>query len=199
MQKKIMWAALVVLFIAGVAICGCTGTPEVTKGERAQILDSQKTPTLKTSNERDIFMGYLQQTSDPNNIQWVYCMDYSGHVVFRSAVKGKVLSATKSSEPYERLSKSECDDASGYDDDAGWNAATSFSGYIAGTTQLMNPSGMFGHDTPGCIWMSPDGQYYEWHGGPYFVSDKPLKLQNPVLSYENIDYDEMAKYAVNKT
>lgn len=198
MQKKIVWAALVVLFIAGVAVCGCTSTPEVTKGERAQMLDSQKTPTLKTSNERDIFMGYLQQTSDPNNIQWVYCMDYSGHVIFRSAVKGKVISATKSSEPYERMVPSDYDTSS-------WtytkeeNAANSFAGYIAGTNQLMNPSGMFGHDTPGCIWMSPDGQYYEWHGGPYFVSDKPLKLQNPVLSYENIDYDEMAKYAVNKT
>lgn len=189
---------LLILAVA-VAMCGCIESQSVdTTGERANMLDSQKTPTLQHSNEREIFMGYLEQTADPNNVQWIYCLDYSGHVVFRSPVKGKVISATKSSEPYERMTIAEC----GFDggrSDVDWYASQNFAGRVSGTKQLMNPSGMFGSDTPGCLWMTPDGQYMEYHGGPYFVSDRPLKFQNPILSYENIDYDEAKKYGVNVT
>lgn len=187
---------LLILAVA-VAMCGCVDN-DTPKGERATMLDTQKTPTLTQSNEREIFMGYLEQRADPNNIQWIYCLDYNGHVVLRMPVKGCTISATKSSEPFERMSIVDTGYSNGYLQSE-WTGATSFAGYIPGTTQLMNPSGMFGHDTPGVIWMTPDGQYMQYNGGPYFVSDRPLKIDNPVLSYENIDYDEAKKYGVNVT
>lgn len=168
---------MLVIFAVSV-FSGCIDEP--TKGERAKMLDTQPTQTLTESNERKIFMGYLEQVNNPNNIQFIYLMSWDGHVIYRSAVMGKTISATKSSEPYERSSHAE----SGYDDD---DAYHKFAGYIAGTNQLMNPSGMFGHDTPGVIWQDPEGNYYEWHNGPYFISSKPLKIDVPVLRNTDID------------
>jgi hypothetical protein len=57
---------------------------------------------------------------------------------------------------------------------------------------LENPSGMFGHDSEGVIWEDPQGNYYEWHFGPYFVSSVPLKLEGNSLTM-NIDYDLQKK------
>jgi hypothetical protein len=64
------------------------------------MLDTQKTETLKYSNERKIFQGYLDQVNNPNNIQFIYLMSWDGHVIYRSTVMGKTISATKSTEPY---------------------------------------------------------------------------------------------------
>lgn len=180
MMKKIIAGAVLLLLVAGILLAGCVDPPQ--KGERAKMLDTQGTPTVTESNERAIFMGYLKQVNDPNNIQWIYCFSFDGHLIFKSAVMGKTISATKSSEPYERVPY----DSSSTTD---YYAAQDFAGYIPGTTQLMNPSGMFGHDTPGVIWMDPQGNYYEWHDGPYFVSNVPLKFESPVLSYQNMDVD----------
>ena len=172
---------LVLLSIIAATISGCIDSPQ--KGERANMLDTQPTETLKYSNEREIFKGYLKQVNDPNNIQFIYLFDYQGHVLFRSTVMGKTISATKSTEPYERVVDNVAGDGSTNDQDV----ATKFAGYIPGTSQLMNPSGMFGHDTPGVIWMDPQGQYYEWHNGPYLVSSYPIKIKEPVLNFANID------------
>ena len=183
-KTKIKAICLVGIVIVGMAMTmGCLEGPEV--GERAKMLESQETTTITYSNERAIFEGYLAQVNDPNNIQWIYCMDYMGHVVLQSAVMGKVISATKSSEPYERALYT------GGSDEA-WHAAK-FAGYIPGTPQLMNPSGMFGHDTPGAIWLDPQGNYHEWHGGPYFVSNVPLKVKEPILSFADVDQELMQK------
>ena len=154
-------------------------------GERAEMLKTQETETLKYSNERAIFQGYLDQVSDPNNIQWIYCMDMMGHVVLQSAVMGKVISATKSTEPYERAL-----DHQGHDESSD---ARKFAGFIPGTPQLMNPSGMFGHDTPGAIWLDPQGNYHEWHGGPYLVSNVPIKIKEPILSFADVDNELLQK------
>ncbi|MFA5087193.1 MAG: hypothetical protein WC470_02750 [Candidatus Paceibacterota bacterium] len=184
MKKKnvatILLIAIIAILLTIISLAGCS---DVKNGERAQMLDTQGTPTVTTSNERAIFMGYLNQVNDPNNIQWIYCFSWDGHLLFKSAVMGKTISATKSSEPYERVVATS--------DTYSWeyNAAQSFDGFIAGTPQLMNPSGMFGHDTPGVIWMDPQGNYYEWHEGPYFISNVPLKFETPVLSYQNMDVE----------
>ena len=184
-KQKIKAIVIVGIVIVGLAMTmGCLGDPEV--GERAKMMETQKTTTISYSNERAIFEGYLAQVNDPNNIQWIYCMDYMGHVVLQSAVMGKVISATKSTEPYERLAYT----GSGWDDVV---EAEKFAGYIPGTPQLMNPSGMFGHDTPGAIWMDPQGNYHEWHGGPYFVSNVPLKVKEPILSFADVDQELMQK------
>jgi hypothetical protein len=177
MKQITILVILSLIAIGCVLISGCTSAP----GERAQMLNSQPTATIHHSTERDVFMGYLQECSDPDNIQWIYCMDYSGHVIFKSPVKGKTISATKSSEPYSRIVSDPAiiGDAS---------AATEFTGYIPGTEQLMNPSGMFGSDTPGVIWQDPQGNYYEWHNGPYFISSVPLKIDAPVIDMA-IDQD----------
>jgi len=178
MNKKIIIVAFILL-IGATLLSGCISEP--TKGERAQMLNTQPTKTISESNERKIFMGYLEEVNNPNNIQFIYLMSWDGHVVYKSTVMGKVISATKSTEPYERI---EITDDSRWSED---EAARSFAGYIAGTQQLMNPSGMFGHDTPGAIWMDPEGNYYEWHNAPYFISSKPLKIDVPVLRNSNID------------
>jgi len=180
MNKKYV-IGIIVAIIAISIFAGCLDEP--TKGERAKMLDTQPTQTLTESNERKIFMGYLDQVNNPNNIQFIYLLSWDGHVIYKSAVMGKVISATKSSEPYERLPYSESE----YDDVSDRKAYKEFAGYIAGTPQLMNPSGMFGHDTPGAIWMDPEGNYYEWHSGPYFISSKPLKIDVPVLRNTDID------------
>ncbi len=180
MKKKLFTIGIVsCALVALVLFTGCT---DVQSGERAKMLNSQPTETIQHSVERDIFTGYLKECSDSNNIQWIYCMNQMGGVAFKSPVKGKTISATKSTEPYERIVM----DSSSYSDED--LAAQSFAGFIPGTTQLMNPSGMFGHDTEGVIWMDPMGNYYEWHSGPYFVSSVPLKLDGSSLTM-NIDYD----------
>ena len=180
MNTKII--AILIILMSAAFLSGCIDeTIDDSKGERAKMLDTQPTKTITESNERKIFMGYLDQVNNPNNIQFIYLMSWDGHVVYKSTVMGKVISATKSTEPYERIAVSTA--SSGYDDDA----SRGFAGYIAGTPQLMNPSGMFGHDTPGAIWMDPEGNYYEWHDAPYFISSKPLKIDVPVLRNTNID------------
>lgn len=186
MNKKYV-IGIMVAIIAIALLSGCV--EDTTKGERANMLDTQSTPTLKESNERKIFMGYLDQVNNPNNIQFIYLLSWDGHVIYRSTVMGKVISATKSSEPYERIVIEEGSATSEN------SAARRFAGYIAGTPQLMNPSGMFGHDTPGAIWMDPEGNYYEWHNGPYFISSKPLKIDVPVLRNTNIDTELERKVA----
>lgn len=178
MKKRYIIGVMLAIFAVSV-FSGCIDEP--TKGERAKMLDTQPTKTLTESNERKIFMGYLEQVNNPNNIQFIYLMSWDGHVIYRSTVMGKTISATKSSEPYERItdiSGSSLRDHENYD---------KFVGYIAGTNQLMNPSGMFGHDTPGVIWQDPEGNYYEWHNGPYFVSNRPLKIDVPVLRNTDVD------------
>lgn len=178
MNKRIL--AIVLIFVIGTTfLSGCL--EEKTRGERAQMLDTQKTETLKYSNERKIFQGYLDQVNNPNNIQFIYLLSYDGHVIYRSTVMGKTISATKSTEPYERVVVQQT--TSTVEDDG----AKSLAGYIAGTPNLMNPSGMFGHDTPGVIWQDPEGNYYEWHNGPYFISSKPLKIDVPILKNTNVD------------
>lgn len=177
-----MIAIIMTALIAIVLLSGCV--VEQQKGERAKMLDSQPTETLQYSNERKIFEGYLKQVNDPNNIQFIYLFDYQGHVIFRGTVMGKAVSATKSTEPYERTIV-EQGTVSAEDE-----GAKKFAGYIPGTPQLMNPSGMFGHDTPGVIWLDPEGKYHEWHNGPYLVTSYPIKIQEPIISFTNID-DEM--------
>lgn len=187
MNKKYVIGIMVAIIVIAL-FSGCIeGTP---KGENANMLDTQPTKTLKESNERKIFMGYLEQVNNPNNIQFIYLMSWDGHVIYRSVVMGKVISATKSSEPYERLPYSEYSE---------YDSAKRFAGFIPGTTQLMNPSGMFGHDTPGAIWLDPEGNYYEWHNGPYFISSKPLRIDVPVLRNTNIDTELERKLATMKS
>ena len=183
MKKKaaVTIIAMILLVAFATLFAGCTENNQ--QGTRAtEMLDEQSTPVLTQSNERTIFMGYLNQVNDPNNIQWIYCFSWDGHLIFKSAVMGKTISATKSSDPYERIAPY----------DGAWNdyqQGRSLPGAIPGTTQLMNPSGMYGHDTPGVIWMDPQGNYYEWHEGPYFISNVPIKFETPVISYQNIDID----------
>lgn len=188
LNKKIIGIALI-LMIGVTLLSGCLEEPQ--KGERAKMLDTQPTTTLKESNERKIFMGYLDQVNNPNNIQFIYLMSWDGHVVYRSAVLGKTISATKSSEPYERI----IDEYNGGADNSETQAIRSFAGYIPGTPQLMNPSGMFGSDTPGVIWQDPEGNYYEWHNGPYFISNKPLKIDVPILKNTDVDTELDRKVA----
>lgn len=181
------------IMMAIISIALFSGCVESEKGERAKMLDTQPTKTLTESNERKIFMGYLEQVNNPNNIQFIYLMSWDGHVIYRSTAMGKVISATKSSEPYERESYA---DVSSSESDLNSNYAyRNFAGYIPGTNQLMNPSGMFGHDTPGAIWVDPEGNYYEWHNGPYFISSKPLKIDVPVLRNSDIDTELERKVA----
>lgn len=181
----LLGGAFIVLVLAAFILT--SGCMESKPGERVAALEQQQTPVIQQSNERAIFLGYLNQVSNPNNIQWVYCVSDTGSILFRSAVKGKVISATKSSEPYERIDIGTS--SSGLED----QAARALPGYKPGTNQLMNPSGMYGHDMEGCIWMNPEGQYFEWHG-KYFVSDAPMALKEPVLTTSNIDLEELNKY-----
>ncbi len=178
MNKKIIIGSVILITLIAL-LAGCIDNPS--KGERAKMLDTQPTETLKQSNERKIFQGYLDQVNNPNNIQFIYLFDFNGHVLFRGTVMGKAISATKSTEPYDRVA---------YDGSNTWEtdyAQKNFAGFIQGTTNLMNPSGMFGHDTPGVIWMDPQGNYHEWHNGPYLITSYPVKLKEPVLSFSDVD------------
>ncbi|MCK5122847.1 MAG: hypothetical protein KAQ87_01725 [Candidatus Pacebacteria bacterium] len=183
MKKKVTILAALIVMISIMAL-GCT---ETEKGERAGMLDSQPTQTLEYSNEREVFMGYLEQVNNPNNIQFIYLFDSFGHVIHRGTVMGKTVSATKSTEPYIRAIK----DSNTYsNEDTG---AENFAGYIPGTPQLMNPSGMFGSDTPGVIWMDPQGNFHEWHLGPYLITSYAMTIEEPVISYSNIDTEIQRK------
>jgi hypothetical protein len=177
-------ALIMLLMFSGI---GCL---EEQRGERANMLDTQPTGLLNQSNERSVFQGYLDQVSNPNNIQYIYLFDYNGHVLFKSTVMGKTISATKSSEPYERFERN----SNSFE----YEYVRQFPGYIPGTPQLMNPSGMFGSDTPGVIWMTPDKRYHEWHLGPYLVSSTPLTFDTPVMSFHNIDIEMDQKVAKMK-
>lgn len=184
MNKKIVIGSILAILLVAV-FAGCVVEP--TKGERAKMLDTQPTETLKQSNERKIFQGYLDQVNNPNNIQFIYLFDYNGHVLFKGTVMGKAISATKSSEPYERTVVQ--GDTSVVED----KGARGLAGYIAGTPNLMNPSGMFGHDTPGVIWQDPEGNYHEWHNGPYLITSYLVKLKEPVMSFSDVDKEMVQK------
>lgn len=184
-------AIIVVAIIFGsLLLSGCV--EENAKGTRAQqMTDNQPTKNISHSNERDTFAAYLDQVGDPNNIQFIYIFDSFGHVLLRAPVMGKTLSATKSTDPYERFALGYSD--ANNEDDA---IIRALPGFVEGTPQLMNPSGMYGHDTPGVIWRDPNGKFHEWHDGPYLITSYPVKLKEPVLNFRDIDQELITKIEV---
>jgi predicted small lipoprotein YifL len=181
-MKKV---GIVLLLIALVSfVAGCI------EESPAKIPETQKsapTTQIKSSLERDMINKWIDEVGNPNNIMWLYHMSESGQVLGEWPIVGKAVSMTKSNEPYDRIV--DCSGASTDD----WYATSSFSGFRAGTAQLANPSGTYGHDLEGVFFFTPDGEYHEIHGGIIHVSSVPLKIKEPVFLTYDIDKEKQEK------
>lgn len=177
----IVSAILLIMFCA----IGCIDDTTSVKSPQTQ--KTVPTKVAKDSLERQLINRWIDEESNPNNVMWLYQMSDTGQVLGEWPVVGKVVSMTKSNEPYERVT-----DYSGvsYDDE---NAITSFEGYRAGTAQLANPSGTYGHDLDGVFFFTPDGEYHEIHGGILHISSVPLKINSPVFLTYDVDKEKQEK------
>jgi hypothetical protein len=180
--KTIVIGMLMLAMIAFVA--GCI------EESPAKIPETQKeapTAQIKSSLERDMINKWINEVGNPNNIMWLYHMSESGQVLGEWPIVGKAVSMTKSNEPYERIT----DYSSATSDD--YYASESFTGFRAGTSQLANPSGTYGHDLEGVFFFTPDGEYHEIHGGIIHVSSVPLKIKEPVFLTYDVDKEKQEK------
>ena len=98
----------------------------------------------------------------------------NGGVIGRFLVEGKVTSLNYSLVPYSDYWE------------AGHRTTTN-----GGTRQndnrwIANPGGVYGTNTNGVFWFTPDGKYMEWNG-TYLFSDIPFNIDDPVLRIGNVE------------
>lgn len=181
---KIVILSLIVFCTIGL---GCIEPAE----QKSSPSTVEKSPTVKldTSLERDLINKWLEEVGNPNNVMWVIHMSETGQVLGQWPVVGKVVSMSKSNEPYERVVAEYNGGPRDYEEDG----AVRFEGYRRGTSQLANPSGTYGHDLPGVFFFTPDGAYHELHGGIIHVSSVPVSIKDPVFLTYDVDKELQAK------
>jgi len=93
----------------------------------------------------------------------------NGGVVGRFLVEGKVTSLNYSLVPYSQY----------------------FEAWMGGSTRrnnnwIANPGGVYGTNTNGIFWFTPDGRYMEWNG-TYLFTDIPFIIDDPILNINNVN------------
>ena len=165
---------------------GCISAPTEDQPET-----QQNAPTVKldSSLERELINDWIEEVGNPNNIMWLYHMSETGQILGEYPIVGKAVSMSKSNEPYERV----IEEYSGGPSSDEYIPARRFEGYKAGTPQLANPSGTYGHDLEGVFFFTPDGEYHEIHGGIIHISSVPIKINDPMFLTYDIDKEKQEK------
>lgn len=110
----------------------------------------------------------------------------NGGVIGRFMVEGKVTSLNYSLVPYSEY----------------WERGFGGSGYAGMATNagnasptglnrnnwIANPGGVYGTNTNGVFWFTPDGKYMEWNG-TYLFSDIPFIIDDPVLRIDVVEQE----------
>lgn len=185
-MKSYIKVVLMLCIAISLIACGCISAPAMDDKPTTQ----EKAPTVKLDNslERELINDWLEEVGNPNNIMWLYHMSETGQILGEYPIVGKAVSMSKSNEPYERVIE-EYEGPTNREE----SAARLFEGYKAGTSQLANPSGTYGHDLEGVFFFTPDGEYHEIHGGIIHISSVPIKINDPMFLTYDIDKEKQEK------
>ena len=188
--KKIGITSLAISLILGgmFILSGCDRHDAASRQERAiaidvqqRLIEAQPIPTdIQASLERhniirrsywingmrERAMSLPSPIADPP-LGYVILFAPNGGVVGRFMVEGKVTSLNYSLVPYSEY----------------WERVGSGSNWR--NRWIANPGGVYGTNTNGIFWFTPDGKYMEWNG-TYLFSDIPFLIDDPILSINQI-------------
>jgi len=104
----------------------------------------------------------VRAMAPPRPLGYIVLFAPNGGVVGRFEVDGKVTSLNYSLVPYSEY----------------WERG--FGSSVQRNNWIANPGGVYGTNTNGVFWFTPDGKYMEWNG-TYLFSDVPFIIDDPVL------------------
>ena len=187
MKRKILAVLMLVVILAMV---GCDfRAPDPSRAERQtamavqhNLIEAQPFPTdIYASFERfniarrSYWINGMRERARtlPNPIPnpplgYVILFAPNGGVVGSFPVDGKVTSLNYSLVPYSEY----------------WEIATGAT-VTHHNRWIANPGGVYGTNTNGIFWFTPDGRYMEWNG-VYLFSDIPFLFDAPVLRIEHV-------------
>ena len=195
-MKKVLLLTLITVAI--LVLVGCETPPQpanASQQERAvaqdvqnRLVEAQPMPTdIMASLERHNLIrraywinGMRERAMTlPNPVPnppmgYIILFAPNGGVIGRFLVEGKVTSLNYSLVPYSHY----------------WEIGHRSAGN--GATQqnnnrwIANPGGVYGTNTNGIFWFTPDGKYMEWNG-TYLFSDIPFIIDDPVLRIEHVE------------
>jgi len=127
------------------------------------------------------------RTNDPARVEWVYFVSpYTGEIIFKATVVGKVTSTTKrldAPESYE-LAEVPCTLTNGY------------CGYVWLVFERVGPDGSYGESTPGIFWFDTAGLMHQVRGiesalifeleRPYTFTDNRVDLTDDIRLQQNL-------------
>ena len=162
------------LGLTAIALTGCVNSSD-------RVRDTQRTQgvsDIEYSLERENISKRIDITNDQNQVMFWYGLSGMGNIVAKAVVKGKVTSSEKRLEPRTT------------DDDYPTR------GYVGDemyrTNEIMGADKTYGNSDKYVFWFTPEEQYFQWNG-LYILSNAPLRLEDPVINFSDIDYEEMQR------
>lgn len=144
---------IMLLFIsAGTGCFDTSGTKDVPSGDIKRDIGSDGL----TAEQRNLKRRY-ELASNPNNIWWIYCVEFA-QVVYYGPVKGKVTSSGKTLR--RRDGHGPAEEKKDYD-------------------------GTYGHSDKYVFWFDPAGKYHQW-SGHYFLTSEEVKIRNVVINIRSV-------------
>lgn len=163
-MKHIVYVALIIFTIGGLAACGGGSTAmqeqEATEKNQSTLLSNQPPVRLDWSLEREQINKRTELWNDENKISYIYLINF-GKVMAFYTIKGKVSSVNSQITNPNQIVK--------------YRHLGDFSYHV-----LPSPAedGSYGENGDAIFFFTTDGTYVEWRGD-YMLADKPLKLTTP--------------------
>lgn len=155
-MKKILFALLVTLFLAGCEEVKSQSTAKKVQAQKAAA--AAESITFTENAEIDNIKKRLELTANPGLLGYVVLLNEMGQPVMYTGIKGKITSGAKRlTKPYEFLRK-DCGQASCDKE-------------VASTSD----EGTYGHSGEYIYFWTVNDNYIQWNG-KYLYSDKPFRL-----------------------
>lgn len=146
-----------------------------TEENHKRLVKATPPPSFDHSLERENLVRRLKTLNVQNKVMYISCLGMNGNVVFSGVVQGKVSSLNSLLTTPEQI--------------AGIKTS---GGYRLEKMPSPDFDGSYGKNPEGVFWFSPDGAYFEW-SGPYFLSDRPVKINTPVSLMAAVDLEKKGK------
>lgn len=168
MRRMIIFPALLMVFLVG--CYGETNRNSTVMQESRQteynhknLVNATPPPVFERSLERENLVRRLKTLNVQNKIMYIHCVSKTGQLVKYSPVQGKVSSLNSLLTTPEQIVTVETPNK-----------------YITEKMPSPDLDGSYGVNPNGVFWFGPDGSYNEWVGD-YFLSDRPQKINTPVV------------------
>ena len=168
MKKEIILSLVLMVFLTS-----CVVNPSTSS---AGVPVAKVTP-IAHSVEQDNIQARLNIVNAPSTTMWFYGLSEAGTIIFKSTVKGKATSSGKRLEPIEAQNG----DCGAYGNDGREGMSCS--------SELLQADGTFGHSDEYVYWFDYEGNYFQWNG-KYILTTKPLKINAPVIEFQQITEED---------